>query len=223
MAKELSGYELSKDWFDFCFENPEKINPNHSAMYFFIIEHCNRLGWKEKFGLPMEMTKSAIGIKNYRTYTNTFNDLVEWGFILILQRSVNQYSANIIALVKNTKAHTKALSKAIHKHSQKQVHGIVGIDKPITYNLEPINQDEDIFLNDGIWKEQFCMTKRVTMQELEIMQKQFIDDIKLKSEVVDNWKQYFTNSFNKGVNNVVRPTVTPVRKSQFTAAENTWE
>jgi hypothetical protein len=222
MSKEITGYELSKDWFDFCFENPEKVNPNHIAMYFFIIEHCNRLGWKEKFGLPMEMTKNAIGIKNYRTYSKTFNDLVEWGFIQVLQKSVNQYSANIIALVRNTKASTKALSKAIQKHSQKQVHGIVGIDKPITYNQEPITESAELFLKDQAWKETFCMTKRVTMQELEIMQKQFIDDMKLKNEQVDNWKQYFTNSFNKGVNNVVRPVVSNVRKSQFTEAENKW-
>ena len=86
----MNSYELSRKWFDWCFENPEKISPNHSAMYFFIIEHCNRLGWKSKFGLPMEMTKDAIGMKNYRTYTKTFNDLVEWGFIDVVQKSKNQ-------------------------------------------------------------------------------------------------------------------------------------
>lgn len=129
----MNSYELSKNWFDWCFENPEKISPTHTAMYFFIIEHCNRLGWKEKFGLPMEMTKDAIGIKNYRTFTNTFQDLVEWGFIKVIQKSKNQYSSNIIAIAENTIARTKALSKAMQKHSQKQVHGIVGIDKPNNY------------------------------------------------------------------------------------------
>ena len=109
----MNSYELSRKWFDWCFENPEKISTNHSAMYFFIIEHCNRLGWKSKFGLPMEMTKDAIGMKNYRTYTKTFNDLVEWGFIDIVQKSKNQYSSCIIAIVKNTKATTKALDKAL--------------------------------------------------------------------------------------------------------------
>lgn len=137
---ETNGYELSRIWWDWCFENPDKIKPNHSAMYFFIIEHCNRLGWKGKFGLPMEMTKDAIGISNYRTYANTFDDLVNWGFIKVFQKSVNQYSANVIGLVKNAKANTKALSKATHKHSQKQRRGIVGIDKPINLlTLEPIN------------------------------------------------------------------------------------
>lgn len=133
--KDITGYDLSRNWFDWCFENPEKISPTHTAMYFFIIEHCNRLGWKEKFGLPMEMTKDAIGISNFRTYTKTFTDLVEWGFIKIYEKSKNQYSSNIIGIVKNTKAHTKALDKALQKHSHKQVqkqsNSIVYIDKPI--------------------------------------------------------------------------------------------
>jgi hypothetical protein len=137
---EFNSYELSRNWFDWCFENPEKINANHTAMYFFIIEHCNRLGWKEKFGLPMEMTKDALGISNYRTYSKTFNDLVEWGFIKVIEKSKNQYSANIIAIVKNTKANTKALSKATQMHDKKQSTGIVCIDKPINLlTNKPIN------------------------------------------------------------------------------------
>jgi hypothetical protein len=153
MGCNINGYGLSRDWFDFCFENPDLISPTHTAMYFFIIEHCNRLGWKEKFGLPMEMTKEAIGIKNYRTFSKTFNDLVDWGFINIIQKSKNQYSSNIIAIVKNTKANTKALSKAMQNHSQKQVHSIVGIDKPITIKpktIKPITWREnfDIYKNE---------------------------------------------------------------------------
>lgn len=113
-------FKLSRNWFDWCFENPEKIKPTHTAMYFFIIEHCNRLWWKEKFWLPMEMTKDAIWISNYRTYAGTLNDLIEWGFIIEVQKSKNQYSSCIIAIAENTKAHTKALDKAMIKHKQKQ-------------------------------------------------------------------------------------------------------
>ena len=131
---EINGYELSRKWFDWCFENPEKVTPNHTAMYFFAIEHCNRLGWKEKFGFPMDMAKNAIGIKNFRTYSKTFEDLVEWGFFKIHQRSKNQWSANIIALVKNTIATTKALDKAMQKHNQKQRSDSVCIDKQIHNN-----------------------------------------------------------------------------------------
>jgi len=92
----MNGYELSRKWFDWSFENPEKISPNHSALYFFAIEHCNRLGWREKFGFPTEMAKDAIGIKSYTTYIKTLNDLVDWGFIKMVEKSKNQYSSNII-------------------------------------------------------------------------------------------------------------------------------
>lgn len=116
----MNSYELSRKWFDFCFDNPDKIKPNHSALYFFCIEHCNRMGWQEKFGLPTEMAKSAIGIHSYNTYTKTLTDLIEWGFIKMIQKSKNQYSANIITLSNFNKASTKALDKAIIKHLSKQ-------------------------------------------------------------------------------------------------------
>lgn len=138
MAGEIkyTGYELSRAWFDFCFENSDIVAPIHTALYFFCIEHCNRLGWKEKFGLPTQMTMDAIGVKNWRTYKRAFDDIVSWGFIKVHQLSKNQYSATVIGIVKNTKAPTKALSKAIQKHGQKQSRSIAVIDKPI--NQEPI-------------------------------------------------------------------------------------
>ncbi len=116
---KYTGYELSRRWFDFCFENPEKVKPIHTALYFFAIEHCNRLGWKEKFGLPTEMTKDAIGVKSWHTYIKAFNDLIEWEFFILVERSKNQYSSNIIALSKNNEALDKAYDKALTKHASK--------------------------------------------------------------------------------------------------------
>lgn len=137
----MNGYELSRIWFDWCFENPEKISPNHSAVYFFAIEHCNRLGWRKKFGFPTEMVKDAIGIKSYNTYIKTLNDLVDWGFIEMIERSKNQYSANIVALSNFNKAVDKALDKAITKHASKHnestCESIDSIDKPITKEPNP--------------------------------------------------------------------------------------
>ncbi len=143
----MNGYDLSRAWFNWCFENPEKIKPVHTALYFFIIEHCNRMGWVEKFGLPTEMAKTAIGVSNYRTYTNTINELEQWGFIKFIQRSQNQYSSNIIAIVKNTTSHTKALDKALHKHCTKQSISTAistdSINKQITNNKEQRTDDGD--------------------------------------------------------------------------------
>ena len=128
----MNGYELSRNWFDWCFENPEKIKPNHTALYFFAVEHCNRLGWKKKYGMPTTMAMEAIGIKSYNTYINTLNDLVEWGFIEMIQRSKNQYSANIVALSNFDKALDKALDEALIKHASKQSESIDSIDKQET-------------------------------------------------------------------------------------------
>ena len=143
----MNSYELSRKFFDWCFENPEKITVTHVAIYFFAIEHCNRLGWKAKFGFPSQMTMEALGIKSYNTYIKAFNDLVEFGFIELIEKSKNQYSANIIALSENNKALNKALDKAFIKHVTKQSESTYqstsesnySINKQIT--IEPLNQE----------------------------------------------------------------------------------
>ena len=116
----MNTFELSRNWFDFCFENPEKITPSHTAIYFFAIEHCNRLGGKEKFGFPSQMTMEAIGIMKHQTYIRYFNDIVEWGFFKLIEKSRNQYSSNIISLVYAMPKNGKALGKATVKHRAKQ-------------------------------------------------------------------------------------------------------
>lgn len=127
----MNGYSISRNWWDFAFANPEKIKPVHSAILFFAMEHCNRLGWKEKFGLPSSMAMEAIGVHSYNTYVNAFNDLCEWGFFDLIQKSKNQYSSNIIALSKIDEAQDKALDKALTKHTTKQRESIDSIDKQV--------------------------------------------------------------------------------------------
>jgi hypothetical protein len=136
----MNSYELSRKFWDFAFENPDRIKPIHAAIYFFAIEHCNRLGWKEKFGLPSQMVMEAIGVKNWRTYSQGLNELIEFDFIKLIEKSTNQYSSNIIAIVNFTKADTKALDKALQKHGTKQSKSIVSIDKQETNNKETIEE-----------------------------------------------------------------------------------
>lgn len=143
----MNSYDLSRNFFNWCFENPEKITGNHIALYFFCIEHCNRLGWKEKFGLPSSMAKEATGIKSYNTYGKCLNDLKEWGFIKIIEKSKNQYSSNIIAISKFNKALDKALDKALIKHSTKQLKSIVSIDKQTNNKQETNKQEVDSFVS----------------------------------------------------------------------------
>lgn len=132
----MNSYDLSRNFCNWAFENPDKIKPIHYAIYYFSIEHCNRLGWKDKFGLPSQMVMEAIGVKNWRTYSAGLQELVEYGFIEMIEISKNQYSSNIIAIVKNTKAPTKALDKALQKHSTKHSQSTVSINKQETINKE---------------------------------------------------------------------------------------
>lgn len=169
----MNSYDLSRKWFDWTFENPERINPNHTALYFFIIEHCNRLGWKEKFGLPTTMAKEAIGIRSYNTYINTLNDLVEFGFVKLIEKSKNQYSSNIVALSNFDKAPDKALDKALIKHTTKQ-----------RESTDSINKQETI---EQIYIPTFIEFLKFAIEQVPNINK---DEVKLKYESwkVNNWK-----------------------------------
>lgn len=138
----MTGYEFSRGWFEYSFANSRKVKPIHTAIFFFAIECCNRLGWKEEFGFPTNLAMETLGIKNYKTYIQGLQDLVDWGFIIWIQKSKNQFTANSIALVKNHKALPKALPKAVSKaspkHYPKQVQSIASIDKLIN-NTKPLN------------------------------------------------------------------------------------
>jgi len=135
----MNSYDLSRNFCNWAFDNPDKVKPIHYAIYYFSIEHCNRLGWKDKFGLPSQMVMEAIGVKNWRTYSAGLQELVDFGFIKMIEISKNQYSSNIIAIVKNTKAPTKALDKALQKHSTKQSQSTVSINKQETINKEQVH------------------------------------------------------------------------------------
>jgi len=147
----MNSYELSRNWFDWCYENPEKISPNHSAIYFFAIDHCNRLGWKDKFGFPTQMAMDAIGIKKHQTYIRYLSDLIDWGFIKLIEKSKNQYSSNIISLVNAKPKNGKALGKAIVNHAAK--HGRStgqsnsSINKPQTNKPQTVLTSENPLIN----------------------------------------------------------------------------
>ena len=137
-------FKLYRTFWNWCFENPSKIKPTHIAIYSFAIEHCNRLGWKKEFGFPTTMVMEAIGVRSYSVYKNHLDELVDFGFLEMIEISKNQYSANIIALKENYKAHgkahVKALDKALIKHTSKQCQStcqsIDSIDKQRTKNKE---------------------------------------------------------------------------------------
>jgi len=167
-------FELNRTFWDFAFSNPEKIKPNHCAIYYFALEHCNRLGWKQKFGFPTSMVLEATGIKSYSVYKKTFDELVEYGFFEVIEYSKNQYSSNIIALKENYKAPIKALDNAFIKHLSKQDESISqstdSIDIQDTINKNTIELSFEKFWDmyqkkDGKSK---CLSKFAKLKQTEI-------------------------------------------------------
>lgn len=181
----MNGYELSRNWFDWSFENTDLVSPAHTAIYFFSIDHCNRLGWKEKFGLPTHYAMEAIGIKKVQTFTKHLDDLVQWGFIEMVQKSKNQYTSNIITLKNAMPKNGKALDKARVKHEVKQSkstrQSMDTINKPITLEQETIKQEskpEEKIHPLQIWIKQNCprvakLDKQLTYEQAEKIASEF--------------------------------------------------
>lgn len=94
-------YTYIKIMYDFAEQYPEKIKPYHWALYIASVEKCNRLGWKDKFGLPTDQMMELCGICSRKIYYKARKELEEWKFIRIIQKSVNQSSATVITLLRD--------------------------------------------------------------------------------------------------------------------------
>jgi hypothetical protein len=138
-------FNIMRNFWDYCFENPDKIRPIHIAVYCFAVEHCNRLGWKERFGFPTMMVCEAIGIKSVTTYSKALDELEKMKLIKVVEKSKNQWSANVIALSIFDKANNKALDKARGKHVSKHMEstpiGTVSIIRPNTSKQKDKRQE----------------------------------------------------------------------------------
>ena len=211
---DFNGYELSRKWFDFCFENPDKIRPNHTAMYFFAIEHCNRLGWKQKFGFPTTMVMEAISIKSYNTYIKTLLELVEFGFVAMVERSKNQHSSNIIELSNFNKATNKALDKALMKHTSKQHESTCqSIDSIIKQlNKEQLNNKQLDFLQNIIDNNK---NEKLPTEQTEIFKK--ILSYFPEKLIKDNWIKVYNDliKIDKYSENEILNIVIKFRSDEF--------
>ena len=137
--KTPTGYSLTRDWFNFAANNYGKVSPTDGILFLYIVDLCNRLNWKPQFGIPTTGAMEAIGVKSWRAYNKALHNLIEFGFIRMVQPSTNQYTANIIAIdnksVAPSEAEALALTIAQQEHGQQQCSNTADIDKP--KNLEP--------------------------------------------------------------------------------------
>lgn len=129
----MNGYELTKDWFNFRFNNPSQTRAGHTELYLYIVDQWNRLGQNKEIGLPTGFTMKSLNIGSYNTYKSLLDNLIEWGFIVVIKDSSNQHSSKIVALSNNDKASDKALDKATAKATDKAT------DKPTDTIIEQGN------------------------------------------------------------------------------------
>lgn len=95
----MNGYDLSHRFFEWAFSNREDFKPTVSALYFYLVEVCNTLGWKKEFSISAKECMEGIGVSGYNTYKNAFDILCKHGFIKVVKKSCNHYQSNIITLL----------------------------------------------------------------------------------------------------------------------------
>ena len=130
----MNGYNLIRNWYAFKFDNPSKCKAIHSDMYCYLVDLWNRLGQKNEFGLPTQMTMEVLGIGSYNTYKKALDSLIEFGFVIIVSDSINQHQSKVVALSNFDKATYKALDKATIKATDEAT------DKATDTIYKPINQ-----------------------------------------------------------------------------------
>ena len=124
----MNGYQLTRQWFDFAYKNPE-VRSQHTALYCWCVELNNRLQWKESFGLPTDESCEHTGIGNRKTFYAALEDLKKWGFIDEIQVSKNQSHSRVIAL--RLCENAQAEIQAEYKQSTSEDTSTASIDKQV--------------------------------------------------------------------------------------------
>lgn len=120
----MSGYELSRQWFDFLFENPDITNVSQTALYMWLIELNNRKGFSEKFVFNTEDACSYTGIKDRKTVWSALNKLTDFGFVTIISKATNQNQVTTISIINNKVNSNKCLDKAIRLYNNYTSEGL---------------------------------------------------------------------------------------------------
>lgn len=108
----MNGYNLAHRFFDWAFSHREDFKPTVSALYFYLIEVCNKLGWKPEFSISSKECMEGMGVSGYNTYKQAFDTLCKHGFVKVLKKGCNSYQANIITLLNFDRVTNEVTDKA---------------------------------------------------------------------------------------------------------------
>lgn len=188
----MNGYSLSHKFYEWAFENRQLLKPTVPALYFYLIEVCNTLGWKKQFSISAKECMEGMGVSSYNTYKSAFDILCDHGFITIIKKSCNHYQANIITLSNFNKVNDRVTNKVTDKvtteYSKGNVESNCDIHKTNKTNetIKTVKQNKSVKNDDKINYAEF-----VSMTEEEY--KKLISDyselgVKRMIEILDNYK-----------------------------------
>ncbi len=143
-------FEYFNFYWKWANDNLDKVHPTSASIYFYFLHVANELHWKPSFSISSTQVMNYCGIGNYKTYKRHFDELVENGLIEIVKKTNNQYTANVIALVKNTEPNTEALPNQIPKQVQSTYQSTAYINKSIEEDKDFKDVEEVITVSDSI-------------------------------------------------------------------------
>jgi hypothetical protein len=146
----MNGYQLTRRWFNFSFEKTE-AKAQHTAIYCWLVELNNRLGWKDEFTINTQFTMEGLSIGNKNTYLAALADLENWGFIKTLRPSINQNYGRVITLrcgdlvTAGTTPVPTPLDIALIQESDDNGNSNVPIDKQVNQETtKPLNHETQV-------------------------------------------------------------------------------
>lgn len=179
----MNGYNLSHNFFEWAFNHREEHKPIVSALYFYLVEVCNTLGWKKEFSMSAKECMEGMGVSGYNTYKYAFDVLCKNGFIKVIKKSTNQYQANIIALSNFNEATDRPIDEATDKAVSKQLQGTNQSTGDIhkTINSKTINSKTN--------KQKYADYVELTKEEFDKICTQYTEaGAKRMIEILNNYK-----------------------------------
>lgn len=99
----MNTFNLSRNWFNFVYENPKRVRAVHTAVYFFILDVHNRSGRREIFPISIPTLMSVISVHDKHTIYSVIDDLVEFGVLKIHQKGKNQFHPTLMSIIETQK------------------------------------------------------------------------------------------------------------------------
>lgn len=202
MKPRINIYEQISAFYSFVYENPDKINKSHVALYMFLINQNNRSNWSEWFKLPYDLAMAGACIGSKGTYYKCLNELQSWKLIKY-KKGENDYKAPQISIIVLSKSEqltvplseplTVPLTGQLSEQLSEQLSVLLtgNIDILITSNYKLITDNIKKWIKSEL--DSLEKPKRASRKFVKPTIHEMIDFIKSNSLNVD--AEYFFNHY----------------------------